>query len=159
MKFTEEGTVDLKVAVSKSTVEADQEVTFQVADSGPGIPRSLRRQVFSPFETGVSSATQGPVGTGLGLSMSEAHVQTMGGSITVGESESGGALFTVTLPLVPCVNADPIDGSAEAAQTSTFDKRLLLLDDSITNLTLNAQLLRSLGFDVTTAMTSRQLSF
>ena len=153
VKFTEEGTVDLKVAVSKSTVEADQEVTFQVADSGPGIPRSLRRQVFSPFETGVSSATQGPVGTGLGLSMSEAHVQTMGGSITVGESESGGALFTVTLPLVPCVNADPIDGSAEAAQISTFDKRLLLLDDSITNLTLNAQLLRSLGFDVTTAMT------
>ena len=153
VKFTEEGTVDLKVAVSKSTVEADHEVTFQVADSGPGIPRSLRRQVFSPFETGVSSATQGPVGTGLGLSMSEAHVQSMGGSITVGESESGGALFTVTLPLVPCVNADPIDGSAEAAQISTFDKRLLLLDDSMTNLTLNAQLLRSLGFDVTTAMT------
>ena len=85
--------------------------------------------------------------------MSEAHVQTMGGSITVGESESGGALFTVTLPLVPCLNADPIDGSAEAAQIATFDKRLLLLDDSITNLTLNAQLLRSLGFDVTTAMT------
>ena len=54
---------------------------------------------------------------------------------------------------MPCVNADPIDGSAEAAQISTFDKRLLLLDDSITNLTLNAQLLRSLGFDVTTAMT------
>ena len=79
VKFTEEGTVDLKVAVSKSSLEADHEVIFQVADSGPGIPRSLRKQVFSPFETGVSSATQGPVGTGLGLSMSEAHVQTMGG--------------------------------------------------------------------------------
>ena len=152
VKFTSRGSVQLKVALSKNSAEAVHEVIFQVADSGPGIPEGLRRQVFSPFETGVSAATKGHMGTGLGLSMSEAHVKTMGGSITVGESESGGALFTVALPLVPCVYADSIDDSAKAAQISTFDKQLLLLDDSVTNLTLNAQLLRSLGFEVTTAM-------
>ena len=153
VKFTSEGSVHLKVTLSKSSAEAFHEVIFQVADSGPGIPEGLRRQVFSPFETGVSSATQGHIGTGLGLSMSEAHVKTMDGVITVGESESGGALFTVSLPLAPCSNAERVDDSAKAAQISSFDKRLLLLDDSITNLTLNAQLLRSLGFEVTTAMT------
>ncbi len=153
IKFTSKGSVHLKVALSKSSAEAVHEVMFQVADSGPGIPEGLRRQVFSPFETGVSAATQGHIGTGLGLSMSEAHVKTMNGAIAVGESESGGALFTVSLPLVPCVNADRVDDSTEPAQTASFDKRLLLLDDSITNLTLNAQLLRSLGFAVTTAMT------
>ncbi len=152
IKFTSKGSVHLKVALSKSSAEAVHEVMFQVADSGPGIPEGLRRQVFSPFETGVSAATQGHIGTGLGLSMSEAHVKTMNGAIAVGESESGGALFTVSLPLVPCVNADRVDDSTEPAQIPTFDKRLLLLDDSITNLTLNAQLLRSLGFEVTTAM-------
>jgi signal transduction histidine kinase/DNA-binding NarL/FixJ family response regulator len=152
IKFTSKGSVHLKVALSKSSAEAVHEVMFQVADSGPGIPEGLRRQVFSPFETGVSAATQGHIGTGLGLSMSEAHVKTMNGAIAVGESESGGALFTVSLPLVPCVNADRVDDSTEPAQTASFDKRLLLLDDSITNLTLNAQLLRSLGFEVTTAM-------
>ena len=152
VKFTSRGSVQLKVALSKNSAEAVHEIIFQVSDSGPGIPEGLRRQVFSPFETGVSAATKGHMGTGLGLSMSEAHVKTMGGSITVGESESGGALFTVALPLVPCVNADPIDDSAKAARISTFDKQLLLLDDSVTNLTLNAQLLRSLGFEVTTAM-------
>ncbi len=152
IKFTSKGSVHLKVALSKSSAEAVHEVMFQVADSGPGIPEGLRRQVFSPFETGVSAATQGHIGTGLGLSMSEAHVKTMNGAIAVGESESGGALFTVSLPLVPCVNADRVDDSTEPAQTASFDKRLLLLDDSITNLSLNAQLLRSLGFEVTTAM-------
>jgi signal transduction histidine kinase/DNA-binding NarL/FixJ family response regulator len=152
IKFTSKGSVHLKVALSKSSAEAVHEVMFQVADSGPGIPEGLRRQVFSPFETGVSAATQGHIGTGLGLSMSEAHVKTMNGAIAVGESESGGALFTVSLPLVPCVNADRVDDSNEPAQTASFDKRLLLLDDSITNLSLNAQLLRSLGFEVTTAM-------
>ena len=152
IKFTSKGSVHLKVALSKSSAEAVHEVMFQVADSGPGIPEGLRRQVFSPFETGVSAATQGHIGTGLGLSMSEAHVKTMNGAIAVGESDSGGALFTVSLPLVPCVNADRVDDSTELAQIPRFDKRLLLLDDSITNLTLNAQLLRSLGFEVTTAM-------
>ncbi len=153
VKFTSSGSVHLKVMLSKNSAEAVHEVMFQVADSGPGIPEALRRQVFSPFETGVSSETQGQIGTGLGLSMSEAHVKAMDGYIAVGESESGGALFTVSLPLAPCSNAERVDDSAKAAQISSFDKRLLLLDDSITNLTLNAQLSRSLGFEVTTAMT------
>ena len=152
VKFTSRGSVHLKITLSKSSAEAVHEVMFQVADSGPGIPEALRRQVFAPFETGVSSATQGHIGTGLGLSMSEAHVRTMDGSITVSESEFGGALFTVSLPLVPCVHVDRVDSSTKPSQISTFDKRLLLLDDSITNLTLNAQLLRSLGFEVITAM-------
>lgn len=152
VKFTSRGAVHLKITLCNNSAEAVHEVMFQVADSGPGIPEALRRQVFSPFETGVSSETQGHVGTGLGLSMSEAHVKTMDGYIVVGESESGGALFTVSLPLVPCVNADRVDSSTKPSQVSTFDQRLLLLDDSITNLTLNAQLLRSLGFEVTTAM-------
>lgn len=153
VKFTSKGSVHLEVALSKSSDTERHTVVFRVSDSGPGIPRSLRKQVFSPFETGVSSATQGHIGTGLGLSMSEAHIKTMGGNITVGESQSGGALFTVSLPLAPCEKAAAIDASTTVALSSTFDKRLLLLDDSMTNLTLNAQLLRSLGFDVTTAMT------
>ena len=151
VKFTSRGSVHLKITLSKSPAESVHEVMFQVADSGPGIPEALRRQIFAPFETGVSAETQGQIGTGLGLSMSEAHVKTMDGSITVSESESGGALFTVSLPLVPCVHVDRVDSSTKPSQISTFDKRLLLLDDSITNLTLNAQLLRSLGFEVTTA--------
>ena len=152
VKFTAEGEVRLEISRADGSQHEGHDVVFKVSDSGPGIPESLRRQVFSPFETGVSSATQGHVGTGLGLSMSEAHVRTMGGEITVGESDSGGALFTVSLPLAPCAHADAIDDPVTTAPSSTFDKRLLLLDDSITNLTLNAQLLRSLGFEVVTAM-------
>lgn len=152
VKFTAEGTVKLAVALGKGSQDAVHEVIFQVSDSGPGIPRSLRKQVFSPFETGVSAATQGHVGTGLGLSMSEAHIRTMGGTIVVGESEWGGALFTVALPLIPCAQVEPIDKVIEVVPRFIFNKRLLLLDDSATNLTLNAQLLRSLGFEVITAM-------
>lgn len=152
VKFTSDGSVHLDIRSVHSSQEEVHEVIFQVSDSGPGIPESLRKQVFSPFETGVSTATQGQVGTGLGLSMSEAHVKAMNGTISVGESRSGGALFTVSLQLTPCMIVEGVNESVEIAPHTTFDKHLLLLDDSITNLSLNAQLLRSLGFDVTTAM-------
>ena len=87
--------------------------------------------------------------------MSEAHVQTMGGSITVGESNQGRVIHRYH-PWCLC-HADPIDGSAEAAQTSTFDAWPLLLDDLRTSPSMR---MRSLGFDVTTAIqAARQLSF
>ena len=152
VKFTHQGSIELDVGLTPSSKEALHQVIFQVSDSGPGVPESLRRQVFSPFETGVSIATKGQVGTGLGLSMSESHVKTMGGTISVGESRWGGALFTVVLPLTPCAGVDKLSQSAQVATNLSFDKRLLLLDDSVTNLSLNAQLLRSLGFKVATAM-------
>jgi CheY-like chemotaxis protein len=152
VKFTRQGSIELDVRLTPSSQEALHQVIFQVSDSGPGVPESLRRQVFSPFETGVSIATKGQVGTGLGLSMSESHVKTMGGTIAVGESRTGGALFTVVLPLTPCAGVDKLSHSEQVVTNLTFDKRLLLLDDSVTNLSLNAQLLRSLGFTVATAM-------
>lgn len=152
IKFTSEGSVHLEIGLAPSLREEVHEIIFQVSDSGPGIPESLRKQVFSPFETGVSTATQGQMGTGLGLSISGAHVKAMNGTISVGASRSGGALFAVSLPLTPYMIVDGINESSNITPGTTFDKHLLLLDDSGTNLSLNAQLLRSLGFDVTTAM-------
>jgi len=55
------------------------------------------------------------------------------------------------LRLMPCSRVEPIDQHIEVAPSFNFEKRLLLLDDSATNLILNAQLLRSLGFEVITA--------
>lgn len=153
IKFTDKGSVHLEIKLAPASQEALHDLIFQVSDSGPGIPKSLREQVFAPFETGVSKATEGRVGTGLGLSMTKAHVETLGGAISVGKSQTGGALFTVSLPLVPCTRPElPVESIVTASTASFVNKRLLLLDDSITNLTLNAQLLRSLGFEVTTAV-------
>lgn len=153
VKFTPEGFVQLEIFRANNLEQENHEIIFQVSDSGPGIPESLRKQVFAPFETGVSTATQGHVGTGLGLSMCEAHVKKMGGAISVGESSAGGALFSVSIPLVPCINLEVAGDSIETASSARFGKRLLLLDDSTTNLILNAQLLRSLEFEVSTVTT------
>jgi signal transduction histidine kinase len=63
-----------------------------VADSGKGISEGDLRRVFEPFFTTKSS------GTGLGLPIARAILETYNGTIRA-ESQSGGTVFRVTLPL------------------------------------------------------------
>lgn len=67
---------------------------FEVGDSGPGIPADKTEAVFAPFFT----TRQAGEGTGLGLAIARQVVLQHAGTIAVGTSELGGALFTVTLP-------------------------------------------------------------
>jgi len=72
-----------------------EQVTLQFADNGPGISPEVIGKVFEPFFT-----TKGPgEGTGLGLSVAYGIIQQHGGHISADDSISGGAVFTVTLPL------------------------------------------------------------
>ncbi len=72
----------------------------EVADDGPGVPAELREQIFERFVRG-----EGPAdvaiggGSGLGLAIVTAVAKSHGGSAEVGESDLGGALFRVCLPL------------------------------------------------------------
>jgi two-component system, CitB family, sensor kinase len=76
-----------------------------VADSGPGIPAGERRRVFEP---GYSTKSAGGAGArGVGLALVDRLVERRGGSITVRESELGGALFQVRLPAVLRAPAPP----------------------------------------------------
>lgn len=69
-------------------------VSFQVSDSGPGIPPEDLGSVFEPFFT---TKKRGE-GLGLGLSISFGIVKDHGGTIRAESSPGGGACFTVRLP-------------------------------------------------------------
>ena len=83
------------------TAERDRnEVLLQIADDGPGIPEGLRPQVFNRFVRGEGPAdTSAGGGSGLGLAIVRAVTESHGGSVELKESEHGGALFVVRLPL------------------------------------------------------------
>jgi two-component system NtrC family sensor kinase len=70
-------------------------VLLEVADSGPGIPVSLRGRIFEPFFTTRPTGQ----GTGLGLSLCQAIVESHGGRILYEERSEGGALFRLELPV------------------------------------------------------------
>ncbi len=73
---------------------------IEVADDGPGVPLELREQIFERFVRGEGPAdTAIGGGSGLGLAIVSAVARSHGGSAEVDQSDLGGALFRVKLPL------------------------------------------------------------
>ncbi len=85
------GTIELS-----SRMRSDGKLVVEFADSGPGIKPENIKQIFDPFFT-----TKDPgKGTGLGLYISYDIIQKLGGTITVENRKSGGAVFTIVLPVI-----------------------------------------------------------
>ena len=70
-----------------------------VADSGPGVPAGSETKVFDKFFRGATISPDGRRGVGLGLAICKAIVDAHGGTISVVNKSTGGAVFTVTLPI------------------------------------------------------------
>ena len=64
-----------------------------VADNGSGMPAAIRQRIFDPFFT-----TKGEQGVGLGLWITNAIVQRLGGTIRVRSKPQSGTCFSVFLP-------------------------------------------------------------
>ncbi|MBP2674491.1 MAG: hypothetical protein H6Q84_1331 [Deltaproteobacteria bacterium] len=74
--------------------EADgSALIVRVFDNGPGVPIHIRERIFDPFYTTRKT------GHGIGLSFSRRVIENHGGTLTVAESEWGGAEFRILLPV------------------------------------------------------------
>jgi PAS domain S-box-containing protein len=74
-------------------LERADEGGFSIEDSGPGIPESLRTQLFQPF-----FSTKGDLGNGLGLYISKEIMERHGGRIEVDSAPDRGTNMIVWLP-------------------------------------------------------------
>ena len=91
MKFTpENGTITVH---AKAVAEG---IRFRVADTGPGIPEGDLKNLFKPYYQAKKTAH---MGAGLGLAIVRGIVEAHGGTVSASNASSGGAVFTVVLPL------------------------------------------------------------
>jgi signal transduction histidine kinase len=93
INYTPEGGV-IEIAATLD----DRRYRLTVADNGPGIPSDDVGRVFERFYR-VDKSRARPGGTGLGLAIVRNLVNVLGGEVSVANRQSGGAMFTVTLPL------------------------------------------------------------
>lgn len=82
-----------EVLVSTRGVIEDMWAEVVVQDTGPGLPDSDHKELFEPL------VTQRAKGTGLGLSIVRSLVESHEGTVEAHNGDSGGAVFTVRLPL------------------------------------------------------------
>jgi signal transduction histidine kinase len=71
-----------------------------IADQGPGVPEADRDRIWEPYFRGTSPATRAVGGSGIGLAIVREIAARFGGTVTVTSTASGGAEFTVALPLL-----------------------------------------------------------
>jgi signal transduction histidine kinase len=98
--------LDNAIKYSSAEPQVEVRITYQnhsalisISDNGPGIPRHLRRKVFSRFYRAGDELERRKPGVGLGLFLVRSIVERLKGSITVSERiNKSGATFLVTLP-------------------------------------------------------------
>lgn len=98
--------VDNAVRHAASTVTVTlggvgRDAVLSVDDDGPGIPERDRQRVFDRFVRLDEGRARDAGGSGLGLAIVDAVVRAHGGSVALSTAPTGGARFTVRLPLLP----------------------------------------------------------
>lgn len=81
----------------------NNQVSLTVRDSGPGIPQDALPNIFERFYRADKSRSRIEGGSGLGLSIARKLAQAHGGDLTVTNHPDGGAIFTLTLPIIKTV--------------------------------------------------------
>jgi two-component system sensor histidine kinase BarA len=105
VKFTERGGVHIHLSMDphedcgRVTQLGKRWVRIEVPDSGPGIPESQQKALFTAFAQADLSVTRRFGGTGLGLSIAQELCGLMGGRIEVRSVVGEGSRFTVLVPL------------------------------------------------------------
>jgi two-component system osmolarity sensor histidine kinase EnvZ len=74
-------------------------LSISIDDDGPGIPASMREDVFKPFLRLDDARNQDEGGTGLGLAIARDIARSHGGDIMLGDSPLGGLRATVRIPV------------------------------------------------------------
>ena len=78
----------------------DNNLLFQVADSGYGIPQKDQARIFDKFYRVKEEYMIGKEGSGLGLAISKSIIEKHNGKIWVESAPNRGSTFTIMLPLI-----------------------------------------------------------
>lgn len=146
-KFTKEGFIILDYAFD----EKSKLITFSVKDSGIGIPVNFQENVFKRFSKINAKGISANEGLGLGLAISKAYVEMLGGQISFNSQEGIGSTFYFSIPLN--YSDDTILESEVLSSEAPFldlgnEEIILIAEDDNINFLLIEKMVKSFNFKV-----------
>ena len=94
IKYSNEGTIEFGY---DRVTNGDDSLQFYVKDTGTGIPKDRQEAIFERFIQADITDTRAQQGAGLGLAITKAYVDMLGGKIWVESKEGKGSTFYFTL--------------------------------------------------------------
>ncbi|MCH2175207.1 MAG: response regulator [Lentisphaeria bacterium] len=147
-KFTEKGTVTLRVKTLSKTEDA-AEVYFEVTDTGVGIGEGVQDKIFESFIQVDSSFTREFQGAGLGLSISRKLVSLMNGSLEVKSTPGQGATFFFTLILrISNSVFERKESKLSEIKTDYSREYILIAEDNLLNQKILIKIFESMGVKI-----------
>ena len=145
IKFTDDGDIIVRALWESSEQSRGHgTLTFEVQDTGPGIPEAKQDEIFQPFSQVDPTRPAEREGSGLGLSIVKRLIQRMGGTIAVASNVGRGSTFRVCLPEMAITARLPTAGRLDVDDRIDFNQlapaTLLVVDDNATNRELMAGL-------------------
>jgi signal transduction histidine kinase/ligand-binding sensor domain-containing protein/CheY-like chemotaxis protein len=150
IKFTESGTVTLRLESRPADIDDRLLVTFEVEDTGVGIATEDQSHIFEAFVQVGEPGNQ--KGTGLGLTISRQFVQLMGGSIDVRSVPGKGSRFWVELPVEAIGESqmnrsETLEEQIAGVDPGGSEYRILIVEDREENWLVLQRLMQKTGFE------------
>ncbi len=155
IKFTPSGSIEFGYYLDSVALPTRQ-LTFYVKDSGIGIPKDRQKAVFDRFVQADIGDKRAFQGAGLGLSISKAYVQMLGGRIWVESEEGKGSSFFFSLPynLEKTKKTENIEFEMDNEEQKQTNKlKILIAEDDYLNEKLISIGVKMLGKEILKART------
>ena len=148
LKFTTAGRVQLTAELNPSQTH----LVFIVTDTGIGISDQEIDNIFEPFSQIDSSIARSYAGLGLGLSICKQLIDELEGAIDVKSQLGQGTTFTVRLPYHAHDHKNETTSlTREKPELDLSSKKILIVDDNLTNQKLMGKILVKLGSETVSA--------
>jgi CheY-like chemotaxis protein len=147
IKFTHRGGVELRVFGETRDLSTSM-VTFEIRDTGIGIPADHLDLIFDSFRQVESGLSRSYPGLGLGMAIAQKVANLLSGQITVESQPGRGTIVRACIPLKILARPDSAMGYSGSAAPASTRQRILVVEDNSVAQQVVGHILRKRPYDV-----------
>ncbi len=151
LKFTKSGFITLRYSLVGKFLE------FSISDSGIGISKEHQEKIFERFYQVQNTVSRVYEGTGLGLPISKAYVELLGGTLWLNSEPGTGTTFYFTIPFMRSYTEMDAEADRKLPEMNPAQpkKTILVAEDIDSNFKLIKYFLSGPGFEIIRAVNGR----